>query len=92
MRGKHRAASVPMLPSARQIFSANLRRWRTQQKYPLKHVARELGIAVSTWSQWETGKRFPPDSLLDLLAKYMRVPVCQLFCQQPCPKTAFHKT
>ena len=80
-----------MPPSTRQIFAANLRRWRAQQKYPLKHVARELGIAVSTWSQWESGKRFPPDHLLDMLAKYLGIPVCKLFCPQLCPKNTFHK-
>jgi transcriptional regulator with XRE-family HTH domain len=79
-----------MSSSARNILAANLRRWRSVRKLPLKHVARDLGIAVSTWSQWETGKRFPPDDLLDLLANYMRVPVCHLLCPHPCSNTAFH--
>jgi transcriptional regulator with XRE-family HTH domain len=80
-----------MPPSARQILAANLRQWRKLRNYPLKRVAGDLDIAVSTWSQWETGKRFPPASFLDRLADYMQVAVCQLFCPHPCPKTSFHK-
>jgi transcriptional regulator with XRE-family HTH domain len=80
-----------MPPSVRHIFAANLRQWRKRQNYPLKRVASDLGIAVSTWNQWETGKRFPPAIFLDRLAAYMQIAVCQLFSPHPCPKAAFHK-
>jgi len=43
-------------------------------------------------SQWETGKRFPPDYSLDELAAYMRISVCQLFGPANCPLNEFLNT
>ena len=64
--------------NARQILSTQLRRWRLRQGLPLKQVATEIGVALSTFSAWESGARFPSAENLDVLAGYMKVNVCEL--------------
>jgi len=89
--GEHLSHAL-MPRTARKLFAANLRQWRKRRGYPLKRVASDLGIAISTLSQWETGDRFPPDHSLDALAAYMQIAVCQLFSPACCPLNEFHNT
>jgi transcriptional regulator with XRE-family HTH domain len=43
----------------------------------LDTIARALGVAESTVSMWETGKRFPSPENLVGLAKVLEVPPCK---------------
>jgi len=59
-----------------RCFSRNLVRLRAENNFSIKIAAAKLGVAESTWSQWETGKRFPPCHLFDSIVR--------LFCIRPC--------
>lgn len=37
-----------------------LRTWRLKHKLTTLQLAEELGISQPTWTQWESGSRFPP--------------------------------
>jgi len=65
------------------VFAANLRALRRQRVVSLKKAASELGVAQSTWSQWESGKRFPPGIFVELLATYFQVPPCRFLALDP---------
>ena len=39
------------------IFADNVRFWRRNRHLSIKEAADRLGVAHSTWSQWERGKR-----------------------------------
>ncbi len=62
-------------------FAENLAWWRARKKLSNKEVSQKLGVASSTWSQWETGKRRPSVSYVSLLAKVLDVPACALFSE-----------
>lgn len=66
------------------LFGRNLRAWRKAKKLLIKETAAEFGVSVSTWCQWETGRRFPAGDSLGLIGEYMDVPVCHLFCDTKC--------
>lgn len=61
-----------------EIFAHRLRAWRKERGFPLKHVSSELGVSVSTLSQWENARRFPTVPNLERLADYMGLHVCCL--------------
>jgi transcriptional regulator with XRE-family HTH domain len=44
-------------------------------------------VASSTWTHWETGRRFPSASLLLGLIEYTGVPLVELICENSakCP-------
>lgn len=73
--GMQRAVS-----SCRASFSAKLRNWRRLTGTPPKAIAADLGIAPSTWSQWESGLRYPAPEMLDRLARRMGYPTSCLLC------------
>ena len=54
--------------------------WRLKNKIPLKKIARDLGLSVSTVSSWELGERFPSGHNFERLVDYTGVPPCKLFC------------
>ena len=56
-----------------------LQAWDERNKRPPKEVAGDLGINKSTWSRWKAGRRFPAPDLVQRLAVYIGVPICQLF-------------
>lgn len=64
----------------RASFATAFRNWRLKQKVPLKKIARDLGLAVSTVNSWELGERFPSGRNFEMLAEYTGVPPCRLFC------------
>ena len=51
-----------------------------RNKVPLKRIARDLGLSVSTVNSWELGRRFPSGRNFELLVDYTGVPPCRLFC------------
>ena len=64
----------------RASFATAFRNWRRKNRIPLKKVARELGLSVATINSWESGKRFPSGYNLEMLANYIGVAPCRLFC------------
>ena len=79
-RGQQGCAGNP--PSLRQTFSRNLRRWRSAVGAPLKAVAAQLGVAPSTWSQWESGRRFPAPEMLDRLSRIAGLQPAYFLCEE----------
>jgi DNA-binding transcriptional regulator YiaG len=64
----------------RASFATAFRNWRVKNNIPLKKVASDLGLAVSTVDSWELGKRFPTGRNFEMLVDYTGVPPCKLFC------------
>ncbi len=64
----------------RTSFATAFHNWRVKNNIPLKRIARDLGLAVSTLSDWESGQRFPTGHNFEMLAEYTGVPPCKLFC------------
>jgi len=65
------------------LFADNLNALRSERGLSIKRGAAELGVARSTWCQWEKGKRFPSGFFLGLLAEYFDVPPCRFLALQP---------
>lgn len=74
----------------RSSFSGHFRSWRSQNGKPLKTVAQELGVGITTVSQWELGQRFPTAENLEAIAQYTGIPPCRFFCpgQKACARLA----
>jgi transcriptional regulator with XRE-family HTH domain len=64
----------------RASFASAFRNWRVKNNIPLKKVANDLGLAVSTINSWELGERFPTGRNFEMLVDYTGVPPCRLFC------------
>ena len=62
-------------------FARNLAWWRTQKNLTTKEASQKLGVAASTWSQWESGLRIPSVSYLGLLATVLGVPACSFLSE-----------
>jgi len=60
------------------VFAANLVRLREARGWSIRQASQGLGVAASTWSQWESGKHFPPAHLLMLLPLLFGVPICRI--------------
>jgi transcriptional regulator with XRE-family HTH domain len=64
----------------RASFACAFGNWRQKNNIPLKQIARDLGVSVSTVSGWETGDYFPTGSNFEMLVEYTGLPPCKLFC------------
>ena len=64
----------------RTNFATAFRNWRLRNNIPLKVVAMDLGVSIATVNTWESGKRFPSGYNLEMLANYIGVAPCRLFC------------
>ena len=64
----------------RASFARAFRNWRVKNYIPLKQIAADLGLSVSTVSSWEMGERFPTGRNFELVVDYTGVPPCKLFC------------
>lgn len=64
----------------RASFATALSNWRRKNRIPLKKIARDLGVSISTVSAWEWGEYFPTGSNLEILVGYTGLPPCKLFC------------
>ena len=60
------------------IFACNLKQLRQGAGLKMYAAADALGVAKSTWSQWESGKRFPSGEMLAALAVCLEVRPCAL--------------
>lgn len=52
---------------------------RKSKGFTQKHMANVLGIAVSTYNQYETGARGIPNNIANNVAKILNVKVNELF-------------
>jgi transcriptional regulator with XRE-family HTH domain len=64
----------------RASFATAFRNWRLKNHIPLKKIARDLGLSVSTVNSWELGEQFPTGRNFEMLVDYTGVPPCKLFC------------
>ena len=64
----------------RASFATAFSAWRHENNIPLKKIARDLGLSVSTINSWELGERFPTGRNFEMLVNYTGVPPCRLFC------------
>ena len=64
----------------RKSFAAAFKKWRRQNNIPLKQIAADLGVSITTIDLWESGRRFPCSEHLDALAEYIGLLPCQFFC------------
>lgn len=64
-----------------------LRLWRQQRQLSQENAADILGVAATTWSHWETGRRLPTPHLLFLLRDMTEIPVGVMMCEnaESCP-------
>ena len=64
----------------RASFATAFTNWRRKSKVPLKKIAKDLGVSISTVSSWELGEYFPTGYNFELLVEYTGLPPCKLFC------------
>jgi DNA-binding XRE family transcriptional regulator len=64
-------------------FGENLAFWRKRRNLSQKQAAHRLGVAKSTWSQWESGKRTPSIIYLPLLGRVFDLPWCAILSPDP---------
>ena len=62
------------------IFAKRLKTWRKSRRLPLKKIAADLGITVSTLCQWENRVYFPSSDNFNLLVLYTKLPPCHFLC------------
>ncbi len=77
-RGSPLGAPFPC--DIRTSFAKAFGAWRRKNNIPLKKIAAELGISLSTVDAWELGERFPTAEHLQALVNYTGLPPCRLFC------------
>jgi transcriptional regulator with XRE-family HTH domain len=61
-------------------FATAFTNWRLKNKVPLKQIAQDMGLSISTVSAWGTGDHFPSGRHFAMLVTYTGVPPCKLFC------------
>lgn len=61
------------------VFRVRLRYWRKYRGLSTKEAAKKLGVADSTWSQWESGAHSPTVRYLEMITTALDVPLCCLF-------------
>lgn len=62
-------------------FIKNLRFWREHRRLTREGAAGLVGVAKSTWSQWETGARSPSAEYVGMIAQALKLPPCCLFAE-----------
>ena len=60
-------------------FANRFKRWRRNSGHPLKRLAYDLGVSVTTISEWENGNRFPTGLHLDAISSHTSIPLCAFF-------------
>lgn len=60
---------------------SRLKAWRAKKKIKISSAAAGLGVAASTWSHWECGRRFPSGALLLEIITYTGIPLVELVCE-----------
>ena len=63
-------------PQSLGVIASRLGWWRSKAGLPLKRIAHDIGVSISTVSQWERGTRYPCMEHLESLADYTGIPMC----------------
>lgn len=63
-----------------------LRVYRHQRDLKPKDVAKAVGVAVTTYREWENGRRISGEPYL-ALAKLFQIPVAELLSGEPIPNS-----
>ena len=66
--------------NVRANFARAFSAWRRQANIPLKKIAGDLGVSISTVNSWEFGENFPGGENIENLVEYTGLPPCRLFC------------
>ena len=75
------------------MFASNLKRLRQDAGLKMYTAAETLGVAKSTWSQWESGQRFPNGEMLAAISVCLNVKTCMLMGASECDcATNIHKS
>jgi hypothetical protein len=74
------AQNPPIRCDVRTNFAIAFGNWRRKKRIPLKKVARDLDVSISTVSFWESGRGFPEAHNFEMLVDYTGLPPCKLFC------------
>ena len=61
-------------------FSKFLRNWRCARNLKLEAAAKGLGVSISAWDHWETGRRVPSLTNLFAIADFLQIPAHCLLC------------
>lgn len=70
------------MPDAEKPFLGEcLRIWRKRENLSQESAARMLGVAATTWSHWETGRRIPTPRLLYLLRDMTGFSIGLMMCE-----------
>jgi transcriptional regulator with XRE-family HTH domain len=72
--------AAPFHCDIRINFAKAFGAWRKKSNLPLKKIAADLGISLSTVNSWELGQRFPTAEHFQALVNYTGIPPCRLFC------------
>lgn len=54
-------------------FGSRLKKLRTEKNFSQKQVASDMGISITTISQYESDSRFPNKEMLKRLCKYYQI-------------------
>lgn len=83
MKAKSEEIPSPSKPQLGEL----LRRWRQDRSLSQENAARQLGVAATTWSHWETGRRLPTPCLLLLLRELTGISLGSMLCENAhrCP-------
>jgi len=63
-------------------FASFLHSWRTAAALKMEDAAKQIGVASSTWSHWENGRRFPSGQNLVLLSQFTGVRLPCMVCDE----------
>ena len=63
------------------LLGTCLRIWRQRKGLTQDSAARMLGVAATTWSHWETGRRIPTPRLLYLLRDMTGFSIGLMMCE-----------
>ena len=64
----------------RASFATAFSAWRKKKRIPLKTIAKDLGVSISTVNSWEAGQCFPGGRNFEKLVEFTGLPPCKLFC------------
>ena len=74
--------SAPNTNDSRSIFSENLRFYMKREGKSQREVAKTLGVSITTFNDWMTGRNYPRIEKIELLAHYFGVSVPDLVGEQ----------
>ena len=64
-----------MIIQNQEAFASKLKNLRTVSHLSQKKLAKEINVSRSCLANYESGKRFPSEDILEIIAKYFKVSV-----------------